>query len=186
MNIHTLLSYPTLSPKQPPMRWEQSRIASIWIAHSHVRRAGRWHQRLKRSLSVTLSLTFIYSHESFSIEPLNLASDIKAKYQDSLSLRKGQRHYLKVWPQCQDQLVHSSLAAIHQAWAQYFKNRFLNLLTQPHECCSHASCCTPENLLAGLLSPQHQGMQRIWRLVIQERVKLLLEKCIHPPCLIIS
>lgn len=124
MIIYPLLSYPTLSPKQPPMRGEQSRIACIWIAHSHVRRVGARSQRIKRSLSITLSLTFIYSHESFSIEPLNLASDIKAEYQDSMSLWKDQRHYLKLWPWCQDQLTHSSLAAIHQAWAQYFKTFF--------------------------------------------------------------
>lgn len=85
-------------------------------------KTGRHMEPETKTVSVTLSLAFIYSHESFGIEPLNLASDMKkAKYQDSLSLRKGQRHYLKVWPQCQDQLVHSSLAAIHQAWAQYFK-----------------------------------------------------------------
>lgn len=163
MNIYPLLSYPTLSPKQPPMRGEQSRIASIWIAHSHARRAGTRHQRIKRSLSVTLSLTFIYSHESFSIEPLNLVSDIKAKYQDSWSLRKGQRHYLKLWAWCQDQLTHSSLAAIHQAWAQYFKP-FSQFTHQASWGCSSAPSAPLENLLAGLLSPQHQAMHRIWRL----------------------
>ena len=103
-------------------------------------------QRINRSLSVTLSLTFIYSHESFSIEPLNLALDIKAKYQDSMSLRKDQRHYLKLWLWCRDQLAHSSLAAILQAWALYFKIVF-------------SICSLSLTLSCALLYPQRTSWQ---------------------------